>query len=119
MKYFAHRLSGNEINKEAKEALTSIGCHVWRNPQRTVKHRKFVGEHGASDVIGFHIKTGCFVACEGKADGDKLSEDQHKFLNLVDSSGGLAYVAFQENGGTFQVMLYWQYLAHEIRIKKK
>jgi hypothetical protein len=48
---------------------------------------------GSSDLIGWHNKTGKFVAIEVKKPREKLREDQKNFLDRVKASGGIAGVA--------------------------
>ena len=45
---------------------------------------------GISDIIGFHKRTGQFIACEIKVGKDKLSAEQILFLERVKRAGGVA-----------------------------
>jgi len=115
---FERRLTANEINKEAIIMLSIVGWKVWRNNQHRVKGRTFKGLLGVSDIIGY-TNYGAFVACEGKKDGDELSDDQRKFLSELHISGGMSFVAFQDKEGYFRIMDYFEYLKHEQMHKKK
>jgi hypothetical protein len=48
---------------------------------------------GSSDLIGWHNKTGRFVAIEVKRPSEKVREDQQNFLDKVKAAGGIAGVA--------------------------
>lgn len=56
-------------------------------------YRKSHERKGVSDIIGFHKKTGVFIAIEVKFGKDKLSVEQRFFLELVNRSGGVGIVA--------------------------
>jgi len=52
---------------------------------------------GTSDIVGFCVNTGLFVAIEVKTLAyKKLSKEQKAFLKRVYDSGGIALVAYQE-----------------------
>jgi hypothetical protein len=48
---------------------------------------------GSSDLIGWHKKTGKFVAIEVKRPGQELRKDQKNFIDQVRKAGGIAGVA--------------------------
>ena len=50
------------------------------------------GINGLPDVIGFHRKTGVWIAAEIKAGKDKLRPEQKHFLETLHKSGGECYV---------------------------
>lgn len=50
------------------------------------------GFKGLSDIIG-QLKSGVFLAVEVKRPGEAPTEDQQKFLDIVERNGGLAIVA--------------------------
>jgi hypothetical protein len=87
-------LSKAHIRASAIKELTWRGHDVWIQNNIAVRKRKFIGRLGISDVIGIS-KDGRWVACEIKTLGDRLSDDQIKFLNDVKIAGGLAYLAVQ------------------------
>lgn len=76
------------------------------NPSRI----KFGLTEGSSDLIGWKTiivtpelvgrKIAIFWAVEEKTGKDKLSEKQANFLNQVSSSGGIAEIAYSEDGKT-------------------
>lgn len=89
-------LTKGEIRASAMEELKLKGFHCWKQNNLAVRKRKFIGEYGITDIMGFHKLTACVLACEVKANGDKLSDDQKKFLTKVKQSGGHAFLAVQE-----------------------
>lgn len=90
-------LTKGQIRESAITELTLKGFHCWKQNNLAVKGRKFIGEPGLSDIMGFHKLTACVLACEVKTLNDRLSEDQIKFLNKVKQSGGHALIAIQSN----------------------
>lgn len=48
---------------------------------------------GSSDLIGWHNKTGQFVAIEVKMPGRKATKEQQSFIDAVKRAGGIAFVA--------------------------
>jgi VRR-NUC domain len=90
--------STNRLTKNALRVLDLNGFNVWRQNNGAVYDRK-VGAFrknsstpGISDIIGFHKKTGQFIACEIKNGKDRLSNEQVIFLELVKKSGGISIV---------------------------
>ena len=53
---------------------------------------RFNYKRGISDLIG-QMKTGAFLACEVKREGEPLMDHQRAFLNEVRAAGGVAFVA--------------------------
>lgn len=90
-------LSKAQIRASAIKELTWRGYDVWIQNNIAVRKRKFIGRLGVSDIIGI-TKDGRWVACEVKTAGDRLSDDQIKFLNDIKTSGGIAYLAVDNNG---------------------
>lgn len=87
------------LTSHAIWALSMKGYDAWRNnsvgiwdPQKQVFRKNKSAKLGVSDVIGFHRRTGQFVACEIKNGKDRLSDDQEYFLEEVQRAGGLAMV---------------------------
>jgi len=89
-------LTKGEIRKSALIELKLRGVNCWPQNNLAVRGRKFIGRLGVSDIIGFHSKTGVFVACEVKTVTDKFSDDQKQFLSEVKKAGGIAMIATQQ-----------------------
>lgn len=87
-------LSASQITSSAKKELTLRGVKIWRNNNLAVKGRKFIGERGVPDLIGY--KKGLFVGCEIKKIGDKFKKEQIDFLTDLHNAGGIALYATQE-----------------------
>lgn len=91
-------ISSNALTKHSLRVLSLKGYHVWRQNNGGVydptikKFRKNSSTPGISDIIGFHKKTGRFIACEIKAGKDTLSDEQIEFLKNVNESGGIGIV---------------------------
>lgn len=89
------KMSANTLTKHVIKLLDLKGFNVWRQNNGAVYDekkkcfRKNSATPGISDIIGYHRKTGQFIACEIKAGKDKLSEDQRLFLERVNRSGGI------------------------------
>lgn len=97
--------TASQITKYALDVLNAWGYHVWRNNNLSVPGRKFIGEKGVSDIIGYHKQTGQAVYCEVKTINDKFSEAQLLFMGRASAAGCLCIVAHQVEG---QIMLhYW------------
>lgn len=47
---------------------------------------------GVSDILGI-LKNGTFLAIEVKTETGKLSEKQFEFINTINETGGVAFVA--------------------------
>lgn len=98
-------LTASQITKYALEVLNAWGYYVWRNNNLSVPGRKFIGEKGVSDIIGYHKQTGQAVYCEVKTINDKFSESQMLFMNRANQAGCICLVAHQVNK---QIKLdYW------------
>lgn len=92
------KISANTLTRHALRALDLSGFHVWRqnnggvyDPTRKV-FRANSSTPGIADIIGYHRKTGQFIACEIKAGKDRLSAEQDRFLDGVRKAGGVAMV---------------------------
>jgi hypothetical protein len=90
--------SANALTKHALRILDLKGWYVWRqnnggvyDPVKKI-FRSNSSTPGISDILGFHKKTGQFIACEIKVGKDKLSPYQERFLDQVKRAGGLAIV---------------------------
>lgn len=86
------------LQREVIVVLNSIGFVAWINKanavwdqKRQVFRKNVTGRNGISDVLGYQVGTGRFLAVELKASkGDKLTDDQVTFLQEVTTYGGLA-----------------------------
>jgi hypothetical protein len=96
-------LTKGEIRESAIKELTWRGHTVWIQNNIAVRGRKFIGRKGQADVMGFRNSDAVIVACEVKTMGDRLSDDQIKFLNEVKKAGGLAYLACQSETGQVEL----------------
>ena len=91
--------TANDLNNAVVKYLSLKGYKVWRQnnvgvyDEKLGEYRKFTGEPGVSDVIGWNKKNGVWIAVEGKAGDDQLSPDQINFLHALNKSGGLGIVA--------------------------
>lgn len=89
------KMSTNALTKHALRILDMKGFDVWRQNNAAIydpkiqKFRKNSATPGISDIIGFHKKTGQFIACEIKTGKDKLSSEQELFLKRVNRAGGI------------------------------
>jgi len=52
-----------------------------------------VGFKGLSDIVGM-LRDGRFLACEVKADGGVISDDQCAFIDAVRAAGGIGFFAW-------------------------
>jgi len=98
-----------DIQNSIMLALSEAGCTVWRqntglawvgdptmlsNGDVILKNprRLHVGLcKGSSDIIGMHH--GQFMAVEVKAKGGRVTDDQSRFISIVNERGGVAGVA--------------------------
>ena len=92
------KLGANALTKHALKMLDLSGFYVWRqnnggvyDPTKKV-FRRNSSTPGISDILGFHRKTGKFIAVEIKAGKDVLSPYQVNFLDQVHKSGGYSFV---------------------------
>lgn len=89
------KMSANALTKHALRVLDLKGWDVWRQNNAAVYdekrkcYRKGSATPGISDILGFHKKTGQFLACEIKVGMDQLSDDQRLFLERVNRAGGI------------------------------
>lgn len=104
-KQVIRELTKGEITKSALTELKLRGANCWMQNNLAVRGRKFIGRKGVSDIIGFVINTGLFVACEVKTINDTFSDDQKQFLTEVKQAGGIALVATQD--GNQVVLKQW------------
>jgi len=91
-------LTANRLTKEALRIFDMCGYEVWRQNNAAVYDekkqvfRKNSAKRGVSDIIGYHRKTGVFIAVEIKVGKDKLSHEQTLFLRGIIRSGGVGLV---------------------------
>ncbi len=92
----APKISANVLTKHALRVLDLKGWNVWRQNNGGVYDptnqcfRANSSTPGISDIIGFHKRTGQFIACEIKVGKDTLSQEQILFLDRVRRAGGVA-----------------------------
>ncbi len=91
-------LTKGEITKAAIQQLRYMGFKVWMENNLAVRGRKFIGQKGKSDIIGYHRGTGIAMFAEVKSAGDKFSDHQIEFLNEAAAEGCLCFIAVDENG---------------------
>lgn len=96
-------MTTGKITDIAIEELTLRGFECWRQNNLAVRGRKFRGKKGLGDVIGFQTKpaTGILLLCEVKNEGDTLSNDQIKLLDLAKGSGAFCFIATVNKQGKF------------------
>lgn len=103
-------LTAGEITQSALEYFGAKGYKCWRNNQIPQRGRPFRGLKGVPDIIGhstqFHPEPGSFFACEVKAKGDELSDEQKTFLRELNSAGGFGYLAEDDGMGSVKYRLY-------------
>lgn len=91
-------LTKSQITTDALAELTFRGCKVWRNNNVAIRGRKFIGELGVPDIVGFHRESGVAVYCEVKTINDRFSTDQIIFMNRAKLANCFCFVASDENG---------------------
>lgn len=91
-------ITANALTKHTIRLLDLKGFNVWRqnnggvyDPTNKV-FRRNSSTPGISDIIGYHKKTGKFIAVEIKIGKDKLSPYQEQFLSGVNKAGGIGVV---------------------------
>jgi hypothetical protein len=104
-------LTKGEIREAALKYFKAKGFDCWRNNNTSpTRRRTFIGRYGVSDIIGFdnasYYDGGFFFACEVKTKGDRLSEEQKKFLIDINAAGGFGYVAEDDGKGGIKYYLY-------------
>lgn len=89
------------IQAQILNYLTMNGLYIWRNNSTAVfdaskkVFRKARSKHsinGSSDILGI-LPDGRFLAIEVKSATGRASPDQIKFINAINSNGGLAFIA--------------------------
>lgn len=91
----------SEILKQCLQYLRLRGIVCWRVNSGAVagEHkgkRRFVRFNtmpGCSDILGLLPPSGRLLAIECKRPGGKATPDQLQFLDLINRSGGLAFIA--------------------------
>ena len=97
-------MNESTIQRQIRLALCEAGCVNFRNNvgvadyvDRTGTRRKVTYGlcPGSSDLIGWTTINGyaVFVAVEVKRPGQNMTDKQMKFINAVNSAGGIAFVA--------------------------
>ena len=90
------KITANQLTRQALKVFDLCGFNCWRqnnggvyDPAKKV-FRRGSSTPGISDIIGYHRKTGQFLAVEVKVGRDKLSPYQERFLADVMKAGGMA-----------------------------
>lgn len=92
------QITANALTKQALRILDLRGFNVWRQNNAAVYDpvkkvfRANSATPGISDIIGYHRKTGRFIAVEIKAGKDKMSPQQQLFIDQVVRAGGIGVV---------------------------
>lgn len=89
-------MSEIEIQDQIRAWLARDGRVIlWRNNTGFASKEKvrYGLAKGSADLIGLVIGTGQFLAIEVKTATGRVEEDQKAWLNLVNQSGGIAFVA--------------------------
>lgn len=82
-----------------KKVSVLVGVKLWRVNSSAVysvsakRYLRSMNEAGLPDLMGVCLLTGKAVFVEVKGEGDTLKEHQREILDIVSSSGGIAFVA--------------------------
>jgi hypothetical protein len=104
-------LTKGQIREAALKQFREMGFYCWRNNNTSpTRRRTFIGEYGVSDIIGYELKRnpygGTFLAVEVKTRGDRISDEQKKFLIDLNKAGGYGYIAEDDLKGGVKYYLY-------------
>ncbi len=91
-------LASGQITEEVLENKP-VTWELWRSNNISVKGRQFIGRLGAADITGYQTTTGTRIEIEVKKIGDKVSDDQVKFLTHVAACNGIAQIATSDRNG--------------------
>jgi len=97
-------ITANALTKHTLRILDLRGFHVWRQNNAAVYDptkkvfRRNSSTPGISDIIGFHRKTGHFIAVEIKIGKDRISKEQQTFIDSVVRSGGIGIILRDMDG---------------------
>ncbi len=87
----------NSLTQEILNYLLQHKVWAWRNSIGGIPvkggGRRGSGMVGVSDILGVVPPAGRFLAIEAKIGQDRLRPEQEGFLSVVESLGGLVYVA--------------------------
>lgn len=94
-------MSEAAILKRVMLEASKLGLRVFRNQngKYELKDGRWISSGlvvGASDLIGFQIGTGFFVAIEVKRPGGRISPEQLNFLAQVNKAGGIGIICDDE-----------------------
>lgn len=90
----------NQIEQQILDYLKAKGIFAWKNPRagyydaKIRRFRKHTSKHainGVSDIIAVHQGKAIFI--EVKKKGGVVSDDQKRFIENAQNSGGIAFVA--------------------------
>jgi hypothetical protein len=80
------KISEKEITHSIRSLLKQFGIFHWKNFGGPM------GEKGVPDILGI-LKDGRFLGIEVKTATGKLSPHQEKFIQSINNTGGVAFVA--------------------------
>jgi hypothetical protein len=91
-------MSEKVIQAEIQLELAKVGVRLWRNnvglfdtkDGRKIRTGLCVG---SSDLVGFAIPSGRFVAVECKTEKGRATPQQLAFIDAVNKGGGIAFIA--------------------------
>lgn len=92
------KVKESDLQKAILQYLLYRGVYCWANKTQGTydpirKHfRTFHGLKGVSDILGV-LPTGRFLAIEVKTPIGKLTDDQERFIDRINDTGGFAFVA--------------------------
>lgn len=92
------KISTNDLTKSVITMLGHLGFNVWRQNNGAVydptrrAFRSNSSTPGISDIIGYRLNSGQFIAVEIKNGKDVMSEAQTKFLNALNENGGIGLI---------------------------
>lgn len=73
--------------------INEVEENILRALRMSFNKLETTGLKGVSDIIGFNLKTGKWIAIEIKINKDTVSPEQTTFINLINTSGGIAFEA--------------------------
>lgn len=101
-------LTKGQIREAALKYFRANKVNCWRqNNTSPTRKRTFIGKYGVPDIIGYMMDGGAeMFACEVKTIGDRLSDDQKRFLIELNAAGGFGYIATDDGKGGIKYYLY-------------
>jgi hypothetical protein len=88
----------SEIQRSIQLELAKIGVRLFRNNTGYLQAKNGQYVHfglctGSSDLVGIVPPSGRFLAIEVKTETGKTTKEQEAFLNMVNSLGGIGFIA--------------------------